>query len=122
MCHYCKMTIVDHQHAAQLVTGKGKIYMFDAIECMIHYLGDTEGTTYAFTLVNDFERPGHLVPAGESTYLISQSIPSPMGAFLSAFHSREAAVAMQHSKGGEVFDWSGVIAHFSSAAPIAMTE
>ena len=39
MCHYCKMTIMDKQHAAELVTDKGKVFPFDAIECMIHYLG-----------------------------------------------------------------------------------
>lgn len=31
------MTIVDKQHAAQVVTKKGKAYSFDAIECMVHY-------------------------------------------------------------------------------------
>ena len=34
-CHFCKMTIVDKQHAAELVTSKGKAYKYDAIECMI---------------------------------------------------------------------------------------
>ena len=32
MCDYCKMTIVDQQHAAELVTTKGKAFKFDAIE------------------------------------------------------------------------------------------
>ncbi|MCB0620489.1 MAG: hypothetical protein KDC41_17650, partial [Saprospiraceae bacterium] len=34
LCDYCKMTIVDRQHAAEAVTGKGRAYRFDAIECL----------------------------------------------------------------------------------------
>ncbi|HRJ13994.1 MAG TPA: hypothetical protein PLI34_03310, partial [Saprospiraceae bacterium] len=37
-CYYCKMTIVDRQHAAEAVSAKGKVFMFDAIECMVPYL------------------------------------------------------------------------------------
>ena len=36
MCHFCQMTIVDRQHAAQYVTSKGKQFKFDAIECMLN--------------------------------------------------------------------------------------
>ena len=37
-CHFCKMTIVDRQHAAELVTVKGKAFKYDAIECMMNHL------------------------------------------------------------------------------------
>lgn len=108
MCHYCKMTIVDPQHAAEAVTGKGKVFKFDAIECMVHYLGEEEGVEYALLLVNDYEKPAAFIPAGSSHYLISQAIPSPMGAFLSAFETAGRAQAVQSEKGGEVFDWNGL--------------
>ena len=39
-CHFCKMTIVDKVHAAEIVTKKGKVYMFDATECMINFRKD----------------------------------------------------------------------------------
>ena len=35
-CHYCKMTIVETTHAAQIVTKKGKPYKYDAIECLLN--------------------------------------------------------------------------------------
>ena len=28
-CHFCKMNIIDKQHAAQIVTSKGKAFKFD---------------------------------------------------------------------------------------------
>lgn len=109
-CHFCKMTVVDRQHASEAVTDKGRVYTFDAIECMIHYVGNLEEREkgFAHLLVNDYEKPAALIPAQESYYLISKQIPSPMGEFLSAFASKKAAEAMQSAKGGEVYDWEGI--------------
>lgn len=112
-CSFCKMTIVDRQHAAEAVTKKGRVYQFDAIECMINYL-DQAGNDgdYAFLLVNDYAAPGELVDARTSTFLISPQLPSPMGAFLSAFAGETAAREMQVAKGGDLYDWTTLRAHF----------
>jgi len=108
MCHYCKMTIVDQQHAAEAVTSKGKAYKFDAIECMVNYLGEEEDQEHEFLLVNDYQQPKELIPAGDSYYLISEAIPSPMGANLSAFETKAKAEAVQAEKGGEVYSWEAL--------------
>ncbi|MFD2099113.1 nitrous oxide reductase accessory protein NosL [Flagellimonas iocasae] len=105
-CHYCSMTIVDKQHAAQLVTTKGKVFNFDAIECMMNYLKDEDNSTIALFLVNDFDQPGQLVDATKATYLISENIPSPMGEYLSAFANEEAAVKTMNKEGGNIFTWA----------------
>ncbi len=39
-CKYCKMKIVDQQHAAEIVTKKGKPFKYDAIECMVRDIKD----------------------------------------------------------------------------------
>jgi copper chaperone NosL len=108
MCVYCKMTIVDKQHAAMAVTDKGKVYTFDAIECLVPFLQSQDDLTFRQLSVNDYQTPGALLDAETSTYLISREIPSPMGAFLSAFASREKAEAVQASSGGELFDWEAL--------------
>jgi len=108
MCHFCKMTVVDRQHAAEVVTSKGKVYLFDAIECMVNYVGKNKSTNYAFLLVNDFENPGVLIDANNSSFLISKAIPSPMGAYLSAFENTDKATKIQQAKGGDVYDWKGI--------------
>lgn len=104
-CHYCKMTVVDQQHSAQAVTDKGKVFMFDAIECLVNYQQSQPEQAYSYLLVANYAAPGKLIPAAESHYVISPGIPSPMGANLSAFaHKAEAAQALsQH--GGEAFSW-----------------
>lgn len=106
LCHYCKMTIVDRQHAAELVTSKGKARKYDAIECMINdWKASKEETDFAFLLVCDYTAPGELIDGRESRYLISPNIPSPMGAFLSAFPDQVSAQQLQAEKGGEIYDW-----------------
>ncbi|NNJ89118.1 MAG: hypothetical protein HKP53_06930 [Eudoraea sp.] len=104
-CQYCSMTIVDKQHAAEFVTKKGKIFKFDAVECMMNYLKEIDQTTVALFLVNDYDAPGELTNATKATYLISNNIPSPMGEFLTAFKSREVAERVHDANQGMLLSW-----------------
>lgn len=113
-CHFCKMTIVDQQHAAQLVTSKGKIYNFDAIECMAHFYLEKEQMEFALVMVNDYASPSKLMEAKNSTFLISDAIPSPMGANLSAVANREKAEALLQNKTGQLYTWDELLKHFES--------
>lgn len=104
-CHFCRMTIVDKQHAAQYVTKKGKHYNFDAIECMIHSLEEVVPEEIAGRYATTFLDPGHLKSIDELTFIISDAIPSPMGAFLSAFDTKTEADQTIMEKGGEIYAW-----------------
>jgi copper chaperone NosL len=112
-CEYCKMTIVDKQHASELVTSKGKVYKFDAIECMIIFRKENEDIQYALYLVNDFNKPGELIDATMATFLISEKISSPMGANLSAFYAETDASKIQATHGGDVYSWHEVQPYIS---------
>ncbi len=107
-CHFCQMTIVDQQHASEIVTNKGKVFKYDAIECMINDLKKKEGKDIALFFVNDYTSPGALIDAKAATYLISPQIKSPMGAFLSGFSSKEDAQETQKESGGELYNWNEV--------------
>ena len=104
-CHYCKMNIVDSQHAAQFVTEKGKCYKFDAIECMLNQTKEFKEAPIALYLITDYAAPGQLTDATAATYLISEAIPSPMGAFLSGFSSKEKAASTHAEVDGQLLDW-----------------
>ena len=52
-CHFCKMTIVDQQHAAQYVTKKGKQFKFDAVECLLNDLSENGMNHFALLLVSN---------------------------------------------------------------------
>ncbi len=111
-CHFCSMTIVDQQHAAEIVTKKGKAYKFDAVECMMNHLKDIDINTIGLFLVNDYLTPGELVDAKESTFLISKEIPSPMGEYLSAFRSRDVAEQIEAENKGELYTWEELLTRF----------
>ncbi len=106
-CHFCDMTVVDKTHAAEVTTKKGKSYVYDAIECMVNDLNQKNNEDkMAFILVADYDNPGELIDAKNATFLISKKIKSPMGAYLSAFPSKEVAEKYQTDNGGEIFSWS----------------
>ncbi len=106
-CHFCDMTVVDKTHAAELTTKKGKSYVYDAIECMVNDLKQKNNEDkMAFILVANYDNPGDLIDAKSATFLISKKIKSPMGAYLSAFSSKEIAEKYQNDNGGELYSWT----------------
>lgn len=111
-CHFCKMTIVDKVHAAEIVTHKGKVYKFDATECMINFLDEFDISEIALYLSNNYTEPEALIDATQATFLISENIPSPMGAFLSAFEQKDDAEKVQTEKGGTLYNWNELLDHF----------
>ena len=110
-CHFCKMTIVDKVHAAEVVTQKGKVYKFDATECMINFRKDFETESIALYLSNNFTQAEELIDATEATFLISENVPSPMGAFLSAFKNKTDAEGILQEKGGQLYTWDELLVH-----------
>jgi copper chaperone NosL len=114
-CHFCKMTIVDKVHGAEIVTNKGKVYKFDASECMINFLDEFEDSSeIKLFLTNHFTEPEVLMDATKATFLISENVPSPMGAFLSAFKNKVDAEKIQAEKGGELYSWEKLLAHLKN--------
>lgn len=93
LCAFCKMAVVDRQHAAQAVSTTSKVYVFDAIECLINWRMQNQSIEPALQLVTTYDQPGVLQDAAGCTYLISPSLPSPMGANLTAFSNPEKASA-----------------------------
>ncbi len=104
-CAFCKMNIVDKQYAAQIVTQKGKVFKYDAAECMVRDIKSRDENSIALFLITDYANPGKLVDATQSTYLISEALPSPMGANLSGFEHKENAIKIQQEKVGTLYSW-----------------
>ena len=105
-CNFCKMNIVDNQHAAEIVTKKGKPYKYDAIECMVEELQSRDEKEIALFLITDYSDPGKLVDATTATYLISEKLPSPMGANLTGFKEKQDAEKIANEKTGNLYSWS----------------
>jgi len=120
-CRFCKMNVVDKQHAAEVVTKKGKVFKYDAIECMMRDYKDAHDKVALF-VVNDYNTPRTLIDAKTSTFIISENIPSPMGEFLSAFSTREDAEKVKKEKGGKLYTWNELTALFKTKKGVNMSE
>jgi len=102
------MTITDIKFGAEIVTKKGKVHKFDAVECMMNSLGleNIKLTDSGGLYVVDAANPKQLTDATKATYLISDKFPSPMGANLSAFANKTDAEKFQKDFGGELKTWN----------------
>lgn len=111
-CAHCKMTIMDKRFAAEVITAKGKVYKFDAVECMAAFLKDNPtlaNDPQSSFLINDFEHPGVFSDARKAWFLHDASLTSPMGANLAAFINRSVAEGAQHDPTGKVYNWSALL-------------
>ncbi|NHE57147.1 nitrous oxide reductase accessory protein NosL [Cyclobacterium plantarum] len=84
-CSYCKMTISDPRFGGELVTTKGKVYKFDAMECLIPYKKENEEHDFAHILGIAYDEPGKLIAVQQLNFIISEQYQSPMGAHLAGF-------------------------------------
>ena len=114
-CSHCQMIISQTGYGCEIVSNTGKTYVFDAIECMINFVGN--GTiqkkdikSYLVTHIND---PGNLKDASQSRFIRSPNLPSPMGMYITAVGSGESE-EMQQKHGGEVYDWDRLVTEFKS--------
>lgn len=110
-CHYCSMKIVEKQFGAQMVTEKGKIQMYDSAECLIRDILNHPEKKSSFLKVTDYLTHEWL-DAEKAYYLVSKNLPSPMGANLTSYKTKEEADDMQTKKQGDVFNWEQIKKHF----------
>lgn len=102
-CAFCTMKIMDNSYGTELVDTEGKAYKFDSSECMIRFMHQNADKKYTDKLSNYYESVGELIPVEEATFLVSDNLPSPMGAGITAFKTKEDAQKMQQEKTGEVY-------------------
>ena len=105
LCDNCKMIIANERFGAELVTTKGRAYKFDALECLLPMLKENGPDHYKYILATDYTNARKFIEAEKATYLISKDLPSPMGAFLSAYSDPEEAEKMKGVKGGKIYTW-----------------
>ena len=113
-CARCKMKLMDQRYGCEIVSSKGKVFTFDAIECMIPYLKRDEfkQNNPSFILVTSYTNPGALIDAKLAYYLLSIKLPSPMGAYLTAFTDEKTASDFQVENGGNIYSWEQLFNNF----------
>jgi hypothetical protein len=110
-CTHCKMDISQEKFRATAVDNSGEKINFDAIECLINFSKKTEIKQLKVTNYNT----SILINAKDAFYLKSENLPSPMGANLSAYDTREEALKTQKEKEGKIMNWSQLLMQFNDS-------
>ena len=108
-CEQCRMTVMNPKFGAGMLTSKGKVFTFDAGECLVRYVkanGVNEKDQY---FMSDYNNPGTLIDATKSAYLHCDNIQSPMGGNLASFKDLASAKVVQNSLGGQILTWEELI-------------
>jgi len=117
MCDYCKMQLEDPHYGGEIITNKGKIYKFDAEECMINFLLKMPDNLIQSSkvLAADYNIQGQLLDAKKALYLSAGKMHSPMGLDIAAFSNKEEAKNAQGEFGGNIVAWDDAINYVKSS-------
>src|SRR5690606_15753522 len=85
MCAYCRMAIDDGRFGTELITGKGRIYKFDDMGCMLRFeIAQTNEQGKQF-YINDYTQHNTLIKAENAWYIRHDNLNSPMRGNIAAF-------------------------------------
>jgi len=86
-CAGCKMTIMDKRFAAEIVTRKGRAYLFDDLACLLNYMKTAgEGQDIAGIFISNYNDPdGEFLDARKAVYFQGEGFKSPMNGGYAAF-------------------------------------
>lgn len=107
-CDFCKMSVADSRFAAEIVSDKGKVYTYDAIECMVNALHDHPAEQLSAIVVMDFNNPNSWINATAGFYVINSKIQSPMGANLACFSSEAEAKSALNISSDSILNWNSL--------------
>lgn len=90
-CAHCKMTVTDIRFASELVTDKGKIFVFDDLACLKAFSESDEfaGNTGHTVYITDFSS-GQLSASNNGFLISSEELRSPMGSNTAFFISKDS--------------------------------
>ena len=111
-CEHCKMTIMDQKYGAEIVTSKGKIFKFDAAECMVDYIKqapDNFNFEKDMFLTVNIAAPGSFIPADKAFFLKDRAFQSPMGGNLASFTSMQLAQNNLQNSDGKILTWNELL-------------
>lgn len=106
-CGFCKMMIVDSRYAAEMVDEKGKVFKFDDIACMKHYITQNNlADAKAMLFVANFSKGNNpMIDARSAIYLHHEYFKSPMHGNYGAFSSQQDAKHLRDSLGVAIVTW-----------------
>jgi copper chaperone NosL len=111
-CDYCQMTVSDLRFGAELITRKGKIYVFDDAHCVIAFIKEKQKVVPADIrdiYISDYSGDHRLVNVNEMHLYNSEELRSPMGGNIAAFSSLDSLHKYMANMKGERVIWDDIV-------------
>ena len=115
-CAECNMTIVDKRFGSEFVTGKGKVFKFDDVNCMVEFIKrapyNREASGKHFIVC--FNDGGHLTDLNQMVFIRHNKIRSPMRSRIAAFRDKSSAQSVLDNlgEGGAFLTWEAIMKAF----------
>ncbi|MCC6242860.1 MAG: nitrous oxide reductase accessory protein NosL [Gemmatimonadaceae bacterium] len=110
-CRYCRMTIDDVRFGAMVITAKGRVETFDAVECLASFVSSLPPDSPPRSIwVANYEMPSEWLAASSAHYLHESTLRSPMGRELAAFDATTRPESLRAQYGGQMMTWDEVLA------------
>jgi copper chaperone NosL len=108
-CEQCHMQVSDPRFGGEIQTRTGKLYVFDAIECLLDYerAARAKGDVGSVWVI-DFRSPKTFVVADSAWFVAAPGGRTPMGRGLYATATQAGAQEIRANVGGEIKRWSEI--------------
>lgn len=110
-CAECKMTLVDRHYGAEFITARGRVYVFDDLNCLTAFERKQLSASGPGprAVVVDFKRPNQFIAVESAWFLHHPGLRSPMASGLAAFGSEaELEPVRRELGGGRILRWTDV--------------
>lgn len=114
-CDYCRMTISDGHFGAEAITGKGRVYKFDDVSCLLGFAQDQGSKNIRSYFVHDWTQANVLIDATKAVFVHHEAMKSPMGGNIAAFSDQEAAGEVASKHGSTAISWEHIVSTYHSA-------
>ncbi|MBN8667039.1 MAG: nitrous oxide reductase accessory protein NosL [Chitinophagales bacterium] len=106
-CDLCRMTIMDPKFGAEIVTNKGKTYVFDDMICLYRFSrsGIINPTDISLKVVVDYDQTGSFVEIDKAWFRMGPDVNSPMGSHVAGYANQTAAAKKGTGEGIRILNW-----------------
>jgi copper chaperone NosL len=115
-CAECNMTLVDKRFGAEFVTGKGKVFKFDDVNCMVEFIKREPhvSDSSAKRFIIAFNEGGALTGSDELVFIKHKGLRTPMRSHVVAFRDKASAQATldELGEGGSFLSWEDIMNAF----------
>jgi copper chaperone NosL len=112
ICDDCRMTIMEPQFGAELITKKGRIFHFDDLHCLVNFRnkGSVKDADVSKIVSIDYNDSKNFINVDKAWFVKSDQLKSPMNSNTASFADKEIAEKKAAETKGTLITWKDLSA------------